>query len=355
MEPNLLILAAIGLVAGFVGSLLGIGGGFFVIPMLTLALGLPMQTAIGTSLVAVVATSSIASASYLKSGLTNLKLAMLLEVATTVGAVGGAFIAVALSQTALGVLFALVMVYVAYSMGKRPVEAEENPAAEAAQTGWMCRYFDRGLRCDVSYRVKRIPLGMSLSGLAGLLSGLLGIGGGVVSSGHLLEGCTNTACELGHMTIMAGGRQCHCPNQGCFEAYAGGWAIAERAQEAVRADAGAGKTLIALAGGIEHISAITISQAYAKGDTLAHRLVSETAFYLAAGTVAIINAFNPCLLVFGGGVIQGMPGYVSLLEPIVRTKALQTPAKNLRIKISELGGKAGVIGASALARDYISL
>ena len=63
-----------------------------------------------------------------------------------------------------------------------------------------------------------------------------GIGGGVVSGGRILEGCSNTAGELGHMTIVADGRRCHCPNRGCLEAYAGGWAIAERAQETVRAD-----------------------------------------------------------------------------------------------------------------------
>jgi uncharacterized membrane protein YfcA len=180
VDANLLLLAAVGLVAGFVGSLLGIGGGFFVIPMLTLALGLPMQTAVGTSLVAVVATSSISSTSFLKSGLTNLKLAMTLEVVTTVGAVAGAFIAVALSQTALGILFAAVMVYVAYTMGRRPGEADRSPHIDADGNTWGARFFDPSLGRLVSYKVRRMPLGMGLSGLAGLLSGLLGIGGGVV-------------------------------------------------------------------------------------------------------------------------------------------------------------------------------
>jgi len=78
-----------------------------------------------------------------------------------------------------------------------------------------------------------------------------GVGGGVVSGGKLLEGCNNTAGELGHTTIITDGRQCHCRNRGCLEAYAGGWAIAERAQDAVRSDPRAGQPLIELAGSIE--------------------------------------------------------------------------------------------------------
>ncbi len=100
-----------------------------------------------------------------------------------------------------------------------------------------------------------------------------GVGGGIVSNGQLLEGCQNTAGELGHMTIVAGGRKCHCPNEGCLEAYAGGWAIAERAQDAVRANPSAGQTLVTLAGEISKISSITVSQAYKNGDPLAQRLI----------------------------------------------------------------------------------
>lgn len=180
-----------------------------------------------------------------------------------------------------------------------------------------------------------------------------GIGGGIISGGCLLEGCYNSAGELGHITIIASGRQCRCPNQGCLEAYAGGWAIAERAQEAVRADPRAGQTLVALANDIQHISAATISRAYSDGDSLALRLVEETAQYLAAGVVSIVNAFNPCLLILGGGVIQGLPEYIPLIERSVRANALETAVEHLRIVTAALGNKAGVIGAAALARSKI--
>jgi glucokinase len=181
-----------------------------------------------------------------------------------------------------------------------------------------------------------------------------GVGGGIVSGGRLLEGCHNTAGELGHLTIINGGRQCHCRNRGCLEAYAGGWAIAERAQEAARTDPRAGQRLVTLAGSLEQISAVTVTQAYNDGDPLACRLVEETGQYLAAGVVSVVNAFNPCLVILGGGVIQGLPVYLSVVEAAVRQNALEAAAEGLRIVMARLGDKAGVIGAAALARDRIA-
>ncbi|MFQ5800995.1 MAG: ROK family protein, partial [Candidatus Hydrothermarchaeales archaeon] len=102
-----------------------------------------------------------------------------------------------------------------------------------------------------------------------------GIGGSVVSGGQLLEGCNNTVGELGHITLVAEGRRCRCPNQGCLEAYAGGWAIAQRAQEAVSANPENGGRLTSLAGGVENITAAAVSQACHEGDPLAKILVEE--------------------------------------------------------------------------------
>ena len=180
-----------------------------------------------------------------------------------------------------------------------------------------------------------------------------GVGGGVISSGRLLEGHQNTAGELGHMTVVAGGRKCHCPNDGCLEAYAGGWAIAERAQSAVRGNPQAGQTLVSLAGDISRISSITVSEAYRNGDPLAYRLVKDTAKFLGAGLVSIVNAFNPAVIILGGSVILGFPDLVPAVERIVRAQALQTAVENLRITVAALGNKAGVIGAAALARSII--
>jgi glucokinase len=180
-----------------------------------------------------------------------------------------------------------------------------------------------------------------------------GVGGGIVSHGQLIEGCQNTAGELGHMTIIAGGRKCHCPNEGCLEAYVGGWGIAARAQDAAEANPNAGKNMIALAGNIASITSITVSLAFQAGDPLAQRLVKDTSRYLAAGIVSIVNAFNPCLIILGGSVINGLPDLVSLAEKRVVTQALPTPVEGLRITTASLGNKAGVIGAAALARNMV--
>lgn len=180
-----------------------------------------------------------------------------------------------------------------------------------------------------------------------------GVGGGVVSGGRILTGCTNTAGELGHMTLVEGGRSCHCPNKGCLEAYAGGWAIAARAQEAVHADPQNGKQMISLAGSVEEVTAKTVTQAYREEDALAKKLVEETGQYLAAGVVSIVNAFNPCLVILGGGVIEGVPELVRMVDTITRKSALKAAVENLKIVKAALGGKAGVIGAAALAQTEI--
>jgi glucokinase len=182
-----------------------------------------------------------------------------------------------------------------------------------------------------------------------------GVGGGIVSGGRMVTGHTNTAGEIGHMTVVTGGRQCHCRNQGCLEAYVGGWAIAARAQEAVAADTAAGARLLALAGSRDEINAHTVGDAYREHDPLAVRLVRETAHYLAAGLVTIVNAINPCMIIFGGGVVDGLPDLVPLAEPQARAHALQTPAAALRIATAALGDQAGIVGAAAMARSAVAV
>lgn len=180
-----------------------------------------------------------------------------------------------------------------------------------------------------------------------------GIGGGVISGGHLLHGCSHTAGELGHTTLIVDGRKCHCPNRGCLEAYAGGWAIAERAQEAVRAKPRAGKKLISLAGSTDKITAAVVSQAYHDEDPMALQLFMETAHYLSSGLVSIVNAFNPCLLILGGGIIEGLPELIKIVEEEIRRRALRTSVDNLSIVKAALGKESGIMGAAALAQEII--
>lgn len=209
---------------------------------------------------------------------------------------------------------------------------------------------------DVSaatYGEWRYGTGKGIDDLVVLFVGT-GIGGGVVSGGQLLEGCNNTGGELGHITLVADGRSCRCPNRGCLEAYAGGWAIAERAREAVFADPKKGERLKSLAGGVENITATTVGQAYHEDDPLAKSLIKETGRYLAAGVVSIINAFNPCLLVLGGGVIEGLPELIPIVEEITKKRALEPNIEKLKIVKASLGGKAAIVGAAFLAQNKLS-
>jgi glucokinase len=180
-----------------------------------------------------------------------------------------------------------------------------------------------------------------------------GIGGGIISGGKVITGCSNTGGELGHMPIMTEGRKCRCRNKGCLEAYAGGWAIAERAREAIQSDAEAGHCLLSLSGSVEAVTASIVSEADKKGDLLAHTLMKETVNFLAAGLTGIINAFNPCILVLGGGVIEGTPKLIKMVERIVKDRALEPAVENLKFVKAALGENAGVVGAAALAREAI--
>jgi glucokinase len=177
-----------------------------------------------------------------------------------------------------------------------------------------------------------------------------GIGGGIIAEGRLRYGATDTAGEVGHMTIVANGRKCHCPNSGCLEAYAGGWAIAERAREAARARPSDGARLRTMAGGVDAISAATVAEAARARDPLAIEIMAETADYLGAGLVSIVNGFNPEIIVLGGGVLDGTPSLRSRVQAIVKRHALGVAARRLRVVPSALGDNAGVLGAAAMAR-----
>ena len=154
-----------GLFAGLFGSVLGLGGGVLIIPMLTLVFGVPMREAIAASLVCVIATSSGAASLYVKRRLCDIRLGMTLELATTLGAIAGGVIAGLLNAQTLSILFSALLLYTAWTM-LRKRDRIDNPA-------------DSG-DGDTSYRTNRLPLGMGASFLAGNVSGLLGVGGGVV-------------------------------------------------------------------------------------------------------------------------------------------------------------------------------
>lgn len=176
-----------------------------------------------------------------------------------------------------------------------------------------------------------------------------GIGGGVVSGGKMLSGFTNTAGELGHITVEIDGPVCTCGNHGCLEALASGWAIGRDAREMAAANPEKGAKLLELAEGkIENIDAAIVEKAFGDNDPLAQDIIQRAARALSAGMVGIVNAFNPCRLILGGGVLEGLQEIIKIVENGIRENALVASTSKLEVLPAKLHNEAGVIGAAAL-------
>ncbi len=166
--------------AGLLGSLTGLGGGVVLVPLLTIFFKVDIRYAIGASLVSVIATSSGSAAAYVKEGFSNIRIGMFLEIATTIGALCGAFLAARVPTSAIAVIFGLVLLYSAY-LSRKPRSASDRdvPPDPLATRLRMNGSFPEagGVR---HYNVQRVPAGFGLMFGAGTLSGLLGIGSGAV-------------------------------------------------------------------------------------------------------------------------------------------------------------------------------
>jgi uncharacterized protein len=178
----LLLLFAISFAAGFFGALVGLGGGIIIVPALTLFFGIDIRFAIGASIVSVIATSSGAAAAYVREHMTNLRTAMFLELGTTTGAITGAFLAGIIPGHWLALIFGLVLAYSAFSMLHHAHHQDKAvpPDSWADALRLHGSYHDRFTGEVVSYRVTHTKLGLFLMYLAGAVSGLLGIGSGVL-------------------------------------------------------------------------------------------------------------------------------------------------------------------------------
>jgi uncharacterized membrane protein YfcA len=175
-----LIIFTAGAVAGSLGALLGLGGGVFLVPFLNLALGFPFSVAAAISLTTVIATSSTVSAGRAGKHLINMKLGMLLEVATAAGSFLGGVTAHLIAQSLLQKLFGSVAIVVAIIMLTRLHRRNVilDPAADPGVLGG--RYYEEESCGEVTYRVKRLPVAIAASFVAGNVSSLLGIGGGII-------------------------------------------------------------------------------------------------------------------------------------------------------------------------------
>ena len=176
----------VSIAAGVIGALFGLGGGILIIPFLTLVEGVPVQFAVGASLVSVVATSSASAATYVQDHLTNLRLGMFLETGTVAGALTGAYVAIYFqgpNEWILFILFGSMLLFAAAVMiSERRIDFPSGvtPDRVARTLKLGGEYTDQSTGKIVKYEVTRTPPTLSISYLAGIVSGLLGVGGGVI-------------------------------------------------------------------------------------------------------------------------------------------------------------------------------
>ena len=168
------------LVAGFLGSLTGLGGGVVLVPLLTIFFHVDLRYAIGASLVSVIATSSGSAAAYVKEGFSNIRIGMFLEIATTVGALFGAYLTAKVPGNAIAIIFGTVLMYSAYVSRRTRLrtDVEQPPDPQATKLKMNGSFPDTsGVR---HYNVYHVPTGFGVMWIAGALSGLLGIGSGAL-------------------------------------------------------------------------------------------------------------------------------------------------------------------------------
>ena len=176
--------------AGFFGALLGVGGGIFIVPVMVLMFHLPIKIAVAASIVSVIATSNAGGSSYVDQRITNLRLGMFLEVATTIGALSGSILALYLQEWVMMLIFAAMLVYMGITSFLHRKEDDERiirdeyahgkPDRLSAFLGLAGSYHDEAAGRTVNYIVTGAPFGSGICYLAGFASGLLGVGGGVL-------------------------------------------------------------------------------------------------------------------------------------------------------------------------------
>ncbi len=183
MLHTAIIMLLIGLFAGIMGAILGIGGGMIITPIVTLALGLDIKYAIGASIIAVIATSSGSTIAFLRDDVLNLRVAMFLEIFTTIGAIIGALLTGLFDPMILYILFGSLLVFSSWNMYRKLCRGQEvlkrvEPDHLAQKLRLNSSYYDKNLHQQIDYQVENVPLGSLIMFGAGLASGMLGIGSG---------------------------------------------------------------------------------------------------------------------------------------------------------------------------------
>lgn len=175
-----LILLAASYAAGLLGSLTGLGGGVVVIPVLTLCFGVDFHYAVGAALVASIATSSGSGSAYVKEGITNVRLGMFLEIATTIGAVAGALVAVYLNNSVIAIIYSIVLFLTGTMQFVKTQDHTGECGSEAARQLRLFGTYPDKNGVHHAYELRNVAGGFGVMGIAGMLSGILGIGSGVL-------------------------------------------------------------------------------------------------------------------------------------------------------------------------------
>jgi len=170
-----------------------------------------------------------------------------------------------------------------------------------------------------------------------------GIGGGAIINGNIYRGSTSNALEIGHITVMQGGPRCGCGNTGCAEALASGTAIGKRAKEALDS-----KVETSLRN-YESVSATEVFIEAEKGDKVSQEILNNALSYLGITMANIANSFDPDMIVVGGGVSQAGKIVFDMIDKEMERRCLTNIYANCKVKPALLGGRAGVLGAAALA------
>lgn len=182
MVVTFILVFAIGILAGVVGAILGLGGGIIIVPALTLGFDMPMRTAVAASTVCIIATSTGAAVAFLRDRLTNTRVAIWLEMGTATGALTGALVAALVNQRLLFILFGVLLAYSAYNMFRTRKEEQKEevvPDAIAQRLKLKGSYYDKALGRRVDYQVTRTIPGLIIMYFSGAAAGLLGIGAGI--------------------------------------------------------------------------------------------------------------------------------------------------------------------------------
>lgn len=183
VQEFIILLGVISVAAGLLGSLVGLGGGIIIVPVLTILFHVDIRFAIGASIVSVIATSSGAAITYIRKKLTNIRAGMFLEIGTTLGALTGAYVTTLVSSNALYLLFTFVLAYSVFIMLRKhrqetPLKASKDHVANYLQLHGS--YYDESKARQITYKVKNTRFGLICMYIAGMISALLGVGSGAL-------------------------------------------------------------------------------------------------------------------------------------------------------------------------------